>query len=403
MLDWKDMRDELARLEAYVDGWVASGEAPAIERDAVLEKLRVLYEAVRFAAAAPVIGPISTSMPRTEPIEEEEPEVFAAIDLDSVIALDASPTDEPAAFMAEPAAVPDPSSEAAVPPDPLPASERIADATAMPALQPEAPLTELRAADPAAEPLPQEETPAEKTEARPIENSLFDLGEWTVRRRGSRRVLMSLYDDETAEPVRPKRRAASPRPETPRHDNLSAEAPLPSLSEQRGEASASESEEHTISIIELADEVSQPKREAEARVCAVAADEPAASVPLPEPARSEVFAAEGFDAPAVLGETMRSDTPTLGESIPAPENVVSRLVRSERLVDLRSGLGVNDRFLLLRDLFSGDERAYKETLGRLDAFDDLDECMIYIAEHFAWNPNSDGAKLLTELLERKLG
>ena len=27
--------------------------------------------------------------------------------------------------------------------------------------------------------------------------------------------------------------------------------------------------------------------------------------------------------------------------------------------------------------------------------------MIYIAEHFAWNPNSDGAKLMMELLERK--
>ena len=27
--------------------------------------------------------------------------------------------------------------------------------------------------------------------------------------------------------------------------------------------------------------------------------------------------------------------------------------------------------------------------------------MIYIAENYAWNANSDGAKLLMELLERK--
>ena len=27
--------------------------------------------------------------------------------------------------------------------------------------------------------------------------------------------------------------------------------------------------------------------------------------------------------------------------------------------------------------------------------------MIFIAEHYAWNPNSDGAQLLMELLERK--
>ena len=32
---------------------------------------------------------------------------------------------------------------------------------------------------------------------------------------------------------------------------------------------------------------------------------------------------------------------------------------------------------------------------------DFDDCMIYIAENYAWNPNSDGVKLLMDLLERK--
>ena len=38
---------------------------------------------------------------------------------------------------------------------------------------------------------------------------------------------------------------------------------------------------------------------------------------------------------------------------------------------------------------------------KLNGFDDFDECMIYIAENYAWNANSDGAKFLMELLERK--
>ena len=40
-------------------------------------------------------------------------------------------------------------------------------------------------------------------------------------------------------------------------------------------------------------------------------------------------------------------------------------------------------------------------IGTLNGFDDFDECMIYIAENYAWNANSDGAKFLMELLERK--
>lgn len=45
--------------------------------------------------------------------------------------------------------------------------------------------------------------------------------------------------------------------------------------------------------------------------------------------------------------------------------------------------------------------AYEEAIATLNAFDDFDECMIHIAENYAWNPNSDGAKFMMELLERK--
>ena len=47
-------------------------------------------------------------------------------------------------------------------------------------------------------------------------------------------------------------------------------------------------------------------------------------------------------------------------------------------------------------------RKGEHAVDRLNAFGDLDECMIYITENFDWNPNSDGAKLLVDLLERKL-
>ena len=57
--------------------------------------------------------------------------------------------------------------------------------------------------------------------------------------------------------------------------------------------------------------------------------------------------------------------------------------------------------LMIRDLFGGDGASYEVAIRALNAFDNLDDCMIYIAEHYAWNANSDGAKLLMELPERK--
>ena len=79
----------------------------------------------------------------------------------------------------------------------------------------------------------------------------------------------------------------------------------------------------------------------------------------------------------------------------------TELRRGEPVADLRNAIGINDKFLLIRDLFGGDGEAYEEAIATLNAFDDFDECMIHIAENYAWNPNSDGAKFMMELLERK--
>ncbi len=83
-----------------------------------------------------------------------------------------------------------------------------------------------------------------------------------------------------------------------------------------------------------------------------------------------------------------------------------RLRRSETapaapISDLRQAIGINDKFLMIRDLFGGDGALFDSTIEALNAQETLDDCMIYIAEHFAWNSESDSAALIMELLERK--
>lgn len=109
----------------------------------------------------------------------------------------------------------------------------------------------------------------------------------------------------------------------------------------------------------------------------------------------------GLAAGAVLGDVINHDVQTLADRLSAPRNVASELRRSEPVADLRSAVGINDRFLMIRDLFGGDGAACDRMMATLNEFQTIDDCMIYIAENYAWNPNSDGAKLLVELLERK--
>ena len=103
----------------------------------------------------------------------------------------------------------------------------------------------------------------------------------------------------------------------------------------------------------------------------------------------------------MLGEVINHDVQTLADTIVPPRDMASELRRSEPVTDLRKAIGLNDRFLLIRDLFGGDGDAYEQAIEALNGCGDFDDCMIFIAEHYAWNPNSDGAKLMMELLERK--
>ncbi|MDE5706575.1 MAG: hypothetical protein K2H69_00085, partial [Alistipes sp.] len=114
------------------------------------------------------------------------------------------------------------------------------------------------------------------------------------------------------------------------------------------------------------------------------------------------FAGESRERTAVLGEGIGGG-PVLGETIPAAASVASEIVRREPIADLREAIGINDKFLLVRDLFAGDQQACERAIDSLNGFDDLDDCLVFIAETYDWNPASEGAKLLVELLERKLG
>lgn len=102
----------------------------------------------------------------------------------------------------------------------------------------------------------------------------------------------------------------------------------------------------------------------------------------------------------VLGDIINSDTRTISDTYKPKDNgIVSNITSKETL---RKAIGLNDRYLLIRDLFRGDPALYEETVTKLDSFDDLDDAMLYIHDNFHWDPNGEGSRLIVELLVNKL-
>lgn len=216
----------------------------------------------------------------------------------------------------------------------------------------------------------------------------------------------------TAEPHAAPARADQPSEEV--SEKTSAPAPVESATVSTAWTASAEPEPEFESEPEPESELepeSEPESELESESI------PTAPTPAPEPEskpRTAAFdpASDDTDrrteggmpiasAGAVLGEVINPRVQTLADTIAPPRDMASEILHNEPITDLRQAIGLNDKFLLIRDLFGGDGAAFERAIETLNGFDDLDDCMIFIAEHYAWNPNSDGAKLLMELLERK--
>ena len=356
----KRVDERLSRLTSMVEKWNKSGDVPRIERDMALEELRRIYDElldynprVEAEPNSEVVAPEAVVSVATEVEEQDESVAESAAEEAVAVAMhdvvvkhddlgdafdDALDIDALLGLSGD---------------DPIEEAEAVVTAVEQPAEEEVVPTED-------AEPV--EEQSAEETEAlesaevptveevvtqseedakaaeRPTSGGLFDIDDIPVRTKGGRKMI-SLYD-------------------TP----VKRQAPVAQRTEER--------------VVKEA----------------VDAEKPAAA---PQPA---VVAPQEEEAPQRLGDVIAKSVTTLGDKMAGEQPTAAY----NRITDIRKAIGLNDKFLMIRDLFGGDANLYEDTITRLNEFDDIDECMIFIVENFRWNPDSEGAKLLVSLIERKL-
>ena len=106
------------------------------------------------------------------------------------------------------------------------------------------------------------------------------------------------------------------------------------------------------------------------------------------------------DEVTTLADVIGQQQTTLADTIVAPAALAEEITNA-KITSLRQAIGINDKFLMIRDLFDGDDEAYDEAIAALDKLPSLEDCMIHIIEHYEWNPDVEGSKFIMQLLERK--
>ncbi|MFI3265175.1 MAG: hypothetical protein SNG38_06220 [Rikenellaceae bacterium] len=367
----ENIRNEINELLLLIDSWEQVGAPTVIEQDIALAKVAKLYENIKFSAPQSLSVPIETSQSNVQINEPQESMVdnsAFAIDLDEVSFIE--PEEEPervSEIMPEPEIEVATEIEAEIEVEPEieadPEIEAEPEIEVDPEIEtePEIEVTNEIETDPVID----SEIDPDPESPKSNDNMLFDL-ETIPKSRSRRSVLMSLYDDDkpkfkTEEEQKRERRVEinKSQPYQPQPQQI-IEEPITAPTQ---EATPIEVEE-TIKVnnnSEIIGNVSEPVQ-----------------------TLADILAVEY----ETVAERLAVETPRI-------------IYNDNAAYTSFDKLGINERYLFARDLFGDDPQLCIEELSTIGAFDNYDDAMIYIAENYNWNADSEGAKLLLAMLESK--
>lgn len=412
-----DIKTLVARLGAIVDGWDEQSGAPAVERHIAASLLAELYEAVKFdtaLAATEVAKVFAEPEPAEEVVAEPTEEVAEVIDLSDIFGgsfgdddeeiVEQEVAEQPIEEVAEPEqeieAEPEPEPEIEEQPEPeIEIEEQPEPEIEQEEVQSEEEQVLEDSEEVVEQPAEIEAQPVEEEEEQPdvekeeqsVEIETQPVVEEVEQSIETEEQPAEIEEEEqptVAEAEKPKSEQASlfdmeivrrPRSSSGRRVIMSL----------YGESATSSSREEKTreKAVEPAPDAIQPVEQP--------ADESPKAVSV-----AERIAAAQTEGPQVLGDVIGAGTTTLAEAVAASQPTV-QTVQNDRVNTLRAAIGINDRFIMIRDLFGGDGAAFDQAMDELDAFEDFNECLVYMST-YRWNPNSDGARMLMDLVTRKL-
>jgi hypothetical protein len=80
---------------------------------------------------------------------------------------------------------------------------------------------------------------------------------------------------------------------------------------------------------------------------------------------------------------------------------IVEMMKSKPLANLSEAIGVNDRFLFIREIFKGDQDSYNAAIIKLNSAPSLTDAKALIVDYTRDNADNEAVKQLMDLLKRK--
>ncbi|MEO5984826.1 MAG: hypothetical protein ABIP80_04935 [Ferruginibacter sp.] len=124
------------------------------------------------------------------------------------------------------------------------------------------------------------------------------------------------------------------------------------------------------------------------------------------PTLAHQHASENVSSQKELHESLPSNNAaSLNEKLKQPKTELSDALQDIAIKDLRKGIGVNDRFLFINELFRGDDVMYERSIKTINGFTIFPEAEYWIKRELklklAWSDNNPVVKQFDQLIRRR--
>lgn len=104
-------------------------------------------------------------------------------------------------------------------------------------------------------------------------------------------------------------------------------------------------------------------------------------------------------------EVIADNRESLNDKLKQDKTELVHVLKDSPIKDLRKGIGINDRFTFVNELFRGDEAMYERSIKTINGFGILSEAEYWINRELkfklAWNENKETVKHFYQLVRRR--
>ncbi len=187
--------------------------------------------------------------------------------------------------------------------------------------------------------------------------------------------------------------AVHDQPETAFKEEAIPAEEEPTLSDEG--VSFSESEEEHIDIpeeegIPFPEEERTPEAHFENPDTDQTVEEDAGAPPEQKPKEASILAEKFIKDKSLNEKIATSSNPDLGSK-----------VKGGPIDSIKRNIGINDRFMIIRELMNGDNEGFNQLIQKLDDCSNFNDAFTHIQKRFPDNLEHDGVKILINLTRRK--